>query len=400
MVTAYAKEHLLHEAQGLQIDDILIKPITPSLLFSTICAQELIAIPNQQFGALNFGEGAMDIADITRELKGCKVLLVEDNILNQEVAVGVLDKFGIATTVANDGQEAVEIVASSSFDCVLMDMHMPIMDGIEATRLIRQIESAKFLPIIAMTAAATQKDKLSCREAGMNDHISKPISVDVVANTLLKWIKNIQIAHVGKVSKEVSDNESPMIRDIMSRLLLKRDTVVAILKTFLASFEDFMPQLESQLVASNYNAASLLLHKIKGSSGNVCANSLFAASEKLETELSGGTHTNESLMEFKAEFEKIMADVKNEVGTNIPKHVHTASRMEALQSLDMLKQKVMNSEMIDYETKESLFEHIRGYSFDEAAVKKLDRAVDNFDHKNALETIDIFLAQLGKETNE
>jgi CheY-like chemotaxis protein len=124
-------------------------------------------------------------------LAGTRILLVEDNALNQELAVALLSGAGIEVTVAGDGRQALDRIARQRFDAVLMDCQMPQMDGYEATRLLRLQPLFQELPIIAMTANVMSGDRERVIAAGMNDHIAKPIDVDDLFATLARWIRPI-----------------------------------------------------------------------------------------------------------------------------------------------------------------------------------------------------------------
>jgi two-component system sensor histidine kinase/response regulator len=117
------------------------------------------------------------------------VLLVEDNEINQEVAIGQLEDAEINVDLAENGEIAVRMVQEKDYDLVLMDMQMPVMDGIEATRVIRSDPRFETLPIIAMTANAMAADRDRCLEAGMNDHIAKPIDPDQLFSVMLRWTR-------------------------------------------------------------------------------------------------------------------------------------------------------------------------------------------------------------------
>jgi two-component system sensor histidine kinase/response regulator len=121
-------------------------------------------------------------------LRGARVLLVEDNEINQEVALGQLEDAEVEVDVADNGEIAVNMVRSKEYDIVLMDMQMPVMDGLEATRIIRADSRFDQLPIVAMTANAMAEDRDRCLEAGMNDHIAKPIDPDLLFGALISWI--------------------------------------------------------------------------------------------------------------------------------------------------------------------------------------------------------------------
>lgn len=128
------------------------------------------------------------IQDTHQELKGFTILVVEDNELNQMVAKGLLEYNGASVAIANHGKEALEILRNETIDCVLMDIQMPVMDGLEATQMIRTNAQWADLLIIAVTANADHQYKDLCRSVGMNDFLTKPINPELLVNTLLKWL--------------------------------------------------------------------------------------------------------------------------------------------------------------------------------------------------------------------
>jgi PAS domain S-box-containing protein len=123
--------------------------------------------------------------------RGANVLLVEDNEVNQLMARAMLGRFGLVVDVANDGAEAVEKVRHGNYDVVLMDLQMPVMDGLEATRAIRCLERGHTVPIIAMTASAFAADRQACIEAGMNGHVAKPVQMERLRSTLAEWLPEV-----------------------------------------------------------------------------------------------------------------------------------------------------------------------------------------------------------------
>jgi two-component system sensor histidine kinase/response regulator len=143
------------------------------------------------------------------------VLLVEDNVINQKLATALLTRWGHKVTLAVDGQVALEALAMKSFDLVLMDMMMPVMDGLEATRRFRQIELGRRTPIVAMTANAMQGDRESCIEAGMDDYISKPIETAELQRLLQRYVQQVAFADVSQGEKKMAeeddeDGDNPM----------------------------------------------------------------------------------------------------------------------------------------------------------------------------------------------
>ena len=180
MVTAYGREDVLKQAEENGLENILLKPITSSTLFDTI-----IAILHAHQEATAHVQIAPSFE--TERTRGTRVLLVEDNEINQEVAIGLLGDAAIEVDLADNGEIAVRMVRDGSYDAVLMDMQMPVMDGIEATQAIRSDPRFQDLPIIAMTANAMAADREKCLKAGMNDHIGKPIDPDELFSVLLRW---------------------------------------------------------------------------------------------------------------------------------------------------------------------------------------------------------------------
>jgi two-component system sensor histidine kinase/response regulator len=186
MVTAFGREDIRAQAAAIGIDNYLLKPVSPSMLYDSL--MDIFATPNTTTNERHRKE-VSDSADAT----GIRVLLVEDNEMNQQVATELLESAGAVVTIANHGGEAVNILTAKEepppFDVVFMDMQMPVMDGLTATKLLRSKPYLQKLPIIAMTAHALVEERQRCLDAGMNDHVSKPIDPDVLFATLMRWAK-------------------------------------------------------------------------------------------------------------------------------------------------------------------------------------------------------------------
>src|SRR6185369_4357869 len=163
------REEVLKEAQVVGIQNVLVKPVSASLLFDTtmgVLGRTQERAPDQP---------ALPGESRVAALKGARILLVEDNDINQQVARELLQDAGFVVEVADNGEVALELAQKAAFDLVFMDMQMPVMDGVAATREMRKHERLANLPIVAMTANAMEQDRRRCMDAGMNDFLVKPI---------------------------------------------------------------------------------------------------------------------------------------------------------------------------------------------------------------------------------
>jgi PAS domain S-box-containing protein len=190
--TAFRPDELAGRIRTLELDPklagVLLKPITPSSLFDA-CAAALGA-PAREAGRIAARE---DVSELRRgRLRGVRILLVEDNEINQELATELLGDAGLVVTLAGDGRQALDLLAgrgADDFDAILMDCQMPVMDGYDAARAIRAQPQWARLPIIAMTANAMAGDRDKALAAGMNDHIAKPIMIDAMFETIARWVR-------------------------------------------------------------------------------------------------------------------------------------------------------------------------------------------------------------------
>ncbi|WP_457419268.1 response regulator [Roseateles sp. P5_E7] len=194
----HASLSLVEALQGQAATQVLVKPVTPSRLFDAVMQLQSAEAPRAPAQA---GSSLADLAEAMRTLHGARVLLVEDNPVNQQVACAFLAMMKLEVEVAENGVEAVERVKQEAFAAVLMDMQMPELDGVGATRLIRAMPQHAALPIIAMTAGAMDGDIQACLAAGMNAHVSKPIDARQLVRTLLAWIPPVARSATGEPSQ-------------------------------------------------------------------------------------------------------------------------------------------------------------------------------------------------------
>jgi|GEM_PF-3416095 len=288
MLTAYGGEDIMSKAQEAKLDGFLVKPVTPSNLLDSIMG--VFGKATNKISPSIAKSGSQ--AQIAEEIKGSNILLVEDNEINQEVALEVLEQAGLQVMVVNNGQEAVDALTTEDFDCVLMDLQMPVMDGFEATKVIRNDSKYKTLPIIAMTANAMSGDKERCLDAGMNDHVAKPIDTKQLFSALNRWIKP------GKrktpPSKKIEKNlETPADESIPALPGFDVDRGLEILggnqslyrNLLIKLYEDFSDsaqRIKSLLEKNDEENAEILAHTVKGVGANLGALKLSKLAADLE----------------------------------------------------------------------------------------------------------------------
>lgn len=235
--------------------------------------------------------------DGTNQLQALRILVVEDNDLNQRVAKEFLEYNGATVEIAQNGKEAIDILNGNQrgFDCVLMDVQMPVMDGLEATKIIRSdIKLANTL-VIAMTANVGQKDRQLCFDAGMNDFIAKPIDPNFLVSTLLKWLKSdltqAKSSHVRDVDVAEMPGTDTLIDLSVLAVSLGQDDPVKMHKYFLLfvdSTKESMKEIEVALTNADLICAAALGHRLKSAALTVGALSFAELCKELESFKNGG----------------------------------------------------------------------------------------------------------------
>ncbi|MBF0551215.1 MAG: response regulator, partial [Deltaproteobacteria bacterium] len=298
MVTAYGRETVMHQAEELGIEGFLVKPVSESLLLAAI-----VNVFQREGDRPRYLLPPENVQSETLEaIRGARVLVVEDNEINQQVAREILEGAGLYIKLAGNGQKAVELVAEMfpQLDVVLMDLQMPIMDGYEAARVIRRDLGILDLPIIAMTAHALVTEKPKCLESGMNDHIPKPVNPEELLSTLARWIKPHPLGRRPFSSgstppqDEAGSAQLPNtlpgvdIGAALKRLNGNRALLIKLLQDFHRDFSDVESRLRQALESKDYASAQGTAHTLKGVTGNLSANEISDAAAALETALEQG----------------------------------------------------------------------------------------------------------------
>lgn len=268
MITSFVKKKLINIAQEKQIplEKIIEKPYTKATLYNLISDKK----PNEN----NQVTRSISKLYIDSTFQG---LLVEDNATNQIIQKNLLEKFGLEITPANNGQEAVDILKHRNFDIVFMDVQMPVMDGFEAAKQIRQFNAE--IPIVALSAAAMEKDKEKARETGMNEHLAKPINKKELELIIEKYLySQTTLNKEGKAKKNFAEISGLDI-NALYEAIEDENVVIKIFNSFVASFEDIETKLDPTLTVKTLREQ---IHLIKGTSGNVFMNEIYTLAKKID----------------------------------------------------------------------------------------------------------------------
>jgi len=289
MVTGYGKEDVLHSAnkRGVSVETVLTKPVTASALLEAIGK----TLGRGVLVSRHTEKKSRQLSVAMRKLRGARLLLVEDNEMNQELALELLRNAGITVVLATNGQEALDVLAQDAqFDGVLMDCQMPVMDGYTATREIRKNPDWAKLPIIAMTANVISGERDKVLAAGMCDHIGKPFNVDALFDTIAKWIEPAHPSDTDPDVKPATEANAdipqhlPGIDTLAGLAISMNDSVLY--RKMLAMFRDnqrnFAEAFELARRDSDTTAATRTAHTLKGTAGNIGAKGVQLAAEELE----------------------------------------------------------------------------------------------------------------------
>jgi light-regulated signal transduction histidine kinase (bacteriophytochrome)/DNA-binding response OmpR family regulator len=290
--------HSYRQNENAFVHAMLTKPFTASRLFNTIAGV---------FAYQGTSEPNAGSTSNTDSIRGADLLLVEDNEINQQVAKQILEGIGIRVTVANDGEAAVMLAKAHRFDGILMDVHMPVMDGYEATMKIRSDLQFGQVPIIAMTANAMSSDREKCLVAGMNDHIAKPVNPGEMFTTLARWIRPANPSPVGKsagagpVASVVLLPHLPgvQVEAAVQRLGGDVTSYVSLLDKFRHRNRGSVAEIRLALTEGSRNDAERIAHTLKSVAGALGAVSLQAKAADLEIRIREGVelHRLERLLE-------------------------------------------------------------------------------------------------------
>ncbi len=300
----------------ITIDMHLKKPFTQETIFDTI--MELYGEHKTMI------DGAENLVkkDELLVLNGSRILLVEDNVLNQTVVLGLLENTGIEIIVANNGQEALkQLKIYDGIELILMDINMPVMDGYEAATYIRKNPLYDLIPMLALTANSTEKDREKSKKLGMQEHLVKPIDASELYRYLLKYIE--PKVYIVEESEDTTQEDAITLDDLRKfkeinveegikhtggNVKLYHDMLV----DFVYMFNNSAQQIEQYLKLEEYDRAAKLLHNVKGTSGNIGATNLFNIAILFESAVKNREEEYEVLLDnYKRTFQELTTSISS-----------------------------------------------------------------------------------------
>ncbi|OGK08074.1 MAG: hypothetical protein A2W80_10890 [Candidatus Riflebacteria bacterium GWC2_50_8] len=397
---AYQLERVLYSVDKLGIGPfrVLSRPVFPSALRTTML-EALGLVKTPDFVEQRIAGGTISLP---KGPSGARILLVEDNEMNQELAIELLRQAGISVVLARHGQEALDILKhDQEFDGILMDCQMPVMDGYQTTIAIRSLPDLKEIPIIAMTANAMAGDREKALDVGMNDHIAKPIDVQVMFTTLARWIKSKSdaVTPAPEMATTPSGLAIPELAgintgQILANLLNNTELYQKMLVNFYQSYSNFRETFMTSFKCDDPTAATRYAHSLKSCAGNIGAVSVKTLAERLERSCKSGIPLgalteliNETAAEINSvrnELEKVVAQPSKQTleqrqpdydkarFETVYRHLHTLlqeSDSEAISLLDQNRQ-IMLAALGD--KFDELTKLVRSYDF-EAALSLIDK---------------------------
>lgn len=345
--------------------------------------------------------------------EGTRLLLVEDNTTNQMVAQGILEMIGLGADLANNGLEALEAMRLAletvPYTLVLMDCQMPEMDGYTASIAIREGEAGeryKEVPIVAMTANAMADDREKCLVSGMNDYVSKPINLETLKTTLVKWLHGSVIKQEATVlaHEEEADTQNEETQelimwdeaDALNRLGGKKELLHKVIRSFIDECATMMEALEEAIREENLSHIQLQAHSIKGSAGNVSAQQLQALAKTMELAAKNGDKSvlEKSFLNLKKTMKAVCALFEQELskGANPVKHTKQLNALDMAIQLQNLKKEIESGAFIDTEGMD-IFDEYGNEAFT-VHMQVLKGHIDRFETAQSLKVLETIMAGL------
>jgi two-component system, sensor histidine kinase and response regulator len=409
MVTGYDTDSLLPLAAAVGIDQVLLKPVNPTKLAESLMS---FYTDEAKLNTVGIDPQGQSLLEAVSSIAGSNILLVEDNEINQLVATELLAEGNVRVTVANHGKEALDMILArpTHWDVVLMDMQMPVMDGVTATIEVRKTISAEQLPIVAMTANAMVQDKEKCMAAGMQDFVTKPIDPDVLWETLLRVIRpkatrqSATASNVNPPSASGSSATAPIaidrfvlpsgIQGLDSELGLRRVSgkialYETILRKYISSQATVIDELRCAVTQQDFELAKRLAHTTKGVSGNIGATEVQGIAAEIEAGLAENVDSA-SILDKLTMLEAALAPLLQSLAACLPQEAKAVAVTVDVEKLAELRGQLTDLLNDDDSQAADLFEeHAKLF---QAAwpeqFKSLEIDLKNFDFDQALKTLE------------
>ncbi len=389
MVTAFGREDVRASAEAAGVEAFLVKPVSQSTLVDGLVG---VFAPGT-------GEVSRAAAGLGTEVRldGVRLLLAEDNEINQQIARELLESAGASVTIAGNGREALEQLAlggAQAYDAVLMDLQMPELDGFAATQRIRADARWAELPILAMTAHATAEERERCLAAGMVDHIAKPIDPHAMFSTLARWLR--PRAPRASAAESGSDGGGEVVPDIpgldasagLKRVAGNRGLYLSLLRQFRDKQADAGARIAAALAADDRAAAERMAHTVKGVAGNIGLGAVQEAAGALEKAIHAGDGVKSAASRFETEIAKAVAALADTLGFDpapaeaAPSADPAAAASAAARMAALLAES--DGEAVDYLATHAA---VLRSAFAEAEFAAFESAVNRYDFGPALELL-------------
>jgi signal transduction histidine kinase/DNA-binding response OmpR family regulator/HPt (histidine-containing phosphotransfer) domain-containing protein/HAMP domain-containing protein len=430
MVTAFGIEDVREEAEALGVTAFLAKPVTQSHLWDAVVG----CLAPADRAALS-EEGQQAASGQTFRGQGLRVLLVEDNAINQQIAIELLEAVGLGVDIANNGQEALDRLTAADplpWSLVLMDLQMPVMDGHQATLAIRRQPRFATLPILAMTAHAMAEERERCLAEGMNDHLTKPIDPEALYKALVRWCPVPTAPGLGSASAPpaagalpltgmagsdppaVPRTDNPLPAAIagldlaagLSRVANKPLIYLKLLRMFESDHAQAASVVRQALASGDRELALRTLHSMKGVAGNIGATAVSEAARDLETlvaDRGDAAAIETALAAFEDRLGRQVASLRAALASgpaSAPAGKAPAAatqfdpaRLAALRpTLETLREQVAQSDAGAGDTLETLLDPLRA-AVPGDQLQALERSIDRYDFDRAQELLDAWLGE-------
>jgi signal transduction histidine kinase/DNA-binding response OmpR family regulator len=397
-ISATGRESYYNQANQLGVKNFLVKPINQSLMFDAVMG----ALKVTTTAEINRESKEENHIKFKSVLKDKRILLVEDNEINQLVAKDILEQVGIQVNIASNGEEAIKYVHANKFDVVLMDVQMPIMDGYKATEILRATYSSSELPIIAMTANALKGDREKSIESGMNDYISKPIDPEILFEILAKWLVGNSVKNTENPLKKIVNGEIETLDfdKTLIRLGNKEEFYYDLLKKYCDNYSNLVSDFSDMKMNKKYDEAKRFIHSLKGVTGNIGAMKLNKFIIKFEEQYESYDEKslNENLATLSALNEELLNSITEIISKTDSEEKQISSNFDSYEALIKLLEALQKARAKEIKESMNYLVINAKYTSFTPRISEIKKLVDRYRFKEAKVIVEE-LINIVKESN-